>query len=723
MDIFKLLSRSTNLQKSTSLPKNATPQHIPSAGFQRQFVIDDSDVEKPHAKDSKKRKRGEGVKEQGLHLPVHLDFFRNDNENSTKLTASKIHDDGLQPEEKHRNTDGTTQSLSLEECRRALKRHKLKIILLDVEQNVDSKQAISTSSNLGKNSYSQLTVQPLTSLKHLRGRYGLSRRLAENIASQGYFKPTEVQMGSLPLLLGSDEDRGLGNSTKVKHKKSAVDLLTVAPTGSGKTLAFLINVFHGLLKDLATRKKISPPGDREHKVQALIVAPTHELADQIANEGRKLAIGTGLRIAVMRKGMRLNRAPRDDTNGKPGDPSAGEHADGDQDTSKQPLVKVDILVSTPLMLLHAISSSSSSAPTPLPDVRYLVLDEADILLDPLFRSQTLGIWGACVHHSLQTSLWSATIGSSIETLARSFILDRRRNLNLSNSETRPHPIVRLVVGLKDSAISNVSHRLIYAATEQGKLLALRQLLHPTAGSAEGSMSIQPPFLVFTQTIPRAIALHAELLYDILPEAGGSSRIAVLHSDLSGAARSAIMVNFRKGEIWVLITTDLLSRGVDFRGVNGVVNYDIPNTGASYIHRVGRTGRQGREGGIAVTFYTKEDIPYVRNVANLIAASEKVHGQKGQESGHKQMRKWLLDALPTVSKKTKKELKLKGVESRRANAKGGTAARKTRISTKGGYHRKMENRRKGAAMGSRRRAKEDILDAEVPEEEEWSGIGD
>ena len=77
-----------------------------------------------------------------------------------------------------------------------------------------------------------------------------------------------------------------------------------------------------------------------------------------------------------------------------------------------------------------------------------------------------------------------------------------------------------------------------------------------------------------------------------------------------------MDTFRAGDIWILITTDLLSRGVDFRGVRLVINYDIPTTVASYIHRIGRTGRAGRDNGQALTFYTEEDVPYVRGIVGV-----------------------------------------------------------------------------------------------------------
>lgn len=171
-------------------------------------------------------------------------------------------------------------------------------------------------------------------------------------------------------------------------------------------------------------------------------------------------------------------------------------------------------------------------------------------------------------------------------------------------------------------------------------------------------------------------------------------MAALHSEMSDNSREKVMAAFRKGEIWVIITTDLLARGVDFRGLNGVVNYDVPTSAAAYIHRVGRTGRAGREGGVAVTFYTKDDIPYVKPIANVIAASESM---RGDGNDRREMQQWLLDALPTPSKREKKELKKRGVEARR------TGAKEARISTKSGYERRMDARKrdmKGAKRGHR-----------------------
>ena len=728
MDAFRLLTRSTNLQK-TWPSKNVASQNIPSAGAPPavdRLESDDTSFFDLRLITSRgvKRKRKIGVEKQ----KADVTHERNSSGNGDHASQSKNGNGTLQLErgkcsvsESYQRSSPLNETLSEADCRQVLKKHKVKITIVGDPSHYESKQKRPNKvqeirGEDRKNEHPvQLFPQPLTSFDRLLSRYEISRRLSANLGAQGYREPTGVQMGSLPILLGSDADRGLlkSPSKQEKPQRSDVDLLTVAPTGSGKTLAFLIPTLQRLLAEPKQKREGLTKGEKtQHGVRALIIAPTHELVDQIVNEGRKLALGTGIKVCAMRKGMELHT---DLTNHYTNDKTDNNIKDqeGKKRAQRDFLVRTDVLVSTPLLLLHAISSDSFPASKTLPSVHHLVLDEADVLLDQRFREQTLGIWHACCAPHLRTSLWSATIGSSIESLAQNFILDRRKTLGLKEFSAS-HYVLRLVVGLKDSAIPNISHRLVYTASEQGKLLGFRQLLHPATTPSANTPSLQPPFLIFTQTIQRAIALHSELLYDIPPEAGGSSRIAVLHSDLSDTARSNIMAGFRKCEIWILITTDLLSRGMDFRGINGVVNYDIPNTGASYIHRVGRTGRQGREGGIAVTLYTKEDIPYVKNIANVIAASEKAKGNISNNipSEGEGVQKWLLDSLPDVSKKTRKDLKLKGVESRRVNPNGvdPRALKKMRISTKSGYDRRIENKKKSVVRRERIESDEDKYDS-------------
>ncbi|KAI4916033.1 hypothetical protein J4E90_004479 [Alternaria incomplexa] len=747
MNVFKLLSRSSKAAPSSFAQK------LPSSGAvanPQLFGHDDPAQRSDTSNTSRKRKRGQNGRDaspSANDLPADLDFFGGgaskepDVNGSTLSKKQRKKQKQQEKKEEEARLQNDTEEVEedpydVDECKRILRSHKLKVSVLDdfapqVEEPVKEKKSKKRKKEKEvkekkKDAKKSLYPQPLTSFAQLRTRYGISRRLAENIAEQGYKLPTEVQLGALPLLLSKKGREGSSGATQYAEGLSGaqyngdIDLLTVAPTGSGKTIAFLIPIIDSLLAE----GKIQ---DTKEGPRAVILAPTRELAAQIVNEARKLAKGTAVKATLMRKGMRVVQDPEEETQD---DTEKAEVSDNDDDESESEdeetavgpkkkqagrraeLVKAAILVATPLALLNALKRKDGTV-AGIPSVSQLVLDEADVLLDPLFREQTLAIWNACTNPKLRIGLWSATMGSNVDSLTTSTLNDRWTALSTSSTSqpttaTLParSPLIRLVVGLKDSAIPNISHQLTYAATEQGKLLGLRQLLHPTSVFTSSSTPIlRPPFLVFTQTIPRAIALHSELLYDIPPEAGGSSRIAVLHADLSSSARDGIMTRFRKGEIWVLITTDLLSRGVDFRGLNGVVNYDVPSSAAGYVHRVGRTGRAGREGGVAVTFYTQDDIPFVKLIANVIRASEKMRGVGEGEGSVKQ---WLLDALPTPSKRERQVLKRRGVEARRSVKAGGKDGRDgkgvkvERISSKSGYDRKIENKRKGAREAAKRR---------------------
>lgn len=647
MDAFSLLARSTRLKKSALIQ----PEPVSNASVDRA------------AKESKKRKRD-----------------------------AEPQNAAAQPTE--------------QESRDILKEHKLKVSPLWTQQQ-DNHEPSRKRSKKGsvdetplKKQKLDIIPQPLQTFDQLRSRYDLPDSLLRNIEEQGFKKPTEVQMGSLPLLLDSASYSQLLRDRPTKIP--ACNLMSIAPTGSGKTLAFLIPLIASILSKRKSEGELSSTGPL-----AVVIAPTKELARQIVNESRKLCSRTGIRTTLVRKGVSLY--------GQQGaaDDRSDDEKSSDDDNGKTAKVKSQILVSTPLALVHATCPPSSDQPC-LPSVENLVLDEADVLLDPLFREQTMRVWNGCTNAALRVSLWSATVGSSIEELA----VARVKQVHASESAA---PLLRLVVGLKDSSIPNIDHRLIYAASEQGKLMGMRQLLHSPEKSESGAI-LRPPFLVFTQTIPRAIALHSELLFDIPAEAGGSSRIAVLHSDLSETARDKVMTRLRKGEIWVLITTDLLARGIDFHGINGVVNYDMPTSSAAYVHRAGRTGRAGRKGGVAVTLYSKDDLPFVKNIANVIAASERQGHEGGAEEAR---RKWLLEALPKVTKKDKQRLKQRGVESRRPTSfkstEKGSKDTKSQISTRGGFLRRMENNRKGAIEGSKKRKVTEAACSAGPENDSFAGF--
>lgn len=742
MNVFKLLSRSSRAAQTVPAQK------LPSSGAvanPQLFGHDEPAAPSPDAKQNKKRKRGKDVEDTSAPLPADLDFFGSSKKEDAEPTAQAAEKkrkraSQLQTDvEANAHEEQETEPYNADESKRILRLHKLKVTVLeDFAPQEDEAQPEKKKKKRKKEKKAvekkkdkkQLFPQPLTSFLQLRSKYGISRRLAENLNEQAYTLPTEVQLGALPLLLRSrkagenrqNEDSGVSGA----EYGGDIDLLSVAPTGSGKTIAFLLPIIDALLSEKAAE------GGNEDGPRAIVIAPTRELASQIVNEARKLSKGTGLKVTLMKKGMEVVDRPeiddvKDDAPDESDQDEESASDSGDEGKAVQQKkrkrrradkTKAAIFVTTPAALLNALRQHDGAV-AELPSVRHLVLDEADVLLDPLFREQTLSVWNACVNPLLRVGLWSATMGSNIEALAISTLNTRWTSLSSSSTPLPPRrPLVRLVVGLKDTAIPNIVHQLTYAATEQGKLLGLRQLLHPTALPTNSSgPSLRPPFLVFTQTIPRAIALHSELLYDIPPEAGGSSRIAVLHADLSGTARESIMTKFRRGDIWVLITTDLLARGVDFRGLNGVVNYDVPNSAAAYVHRVGRTGRAGRAGGVAVTLYTQDDIPYVKLIANVIRAAEKLRGVPEEEQSVKQ---WLLDALPTPTKREKQELKKKGVEARR-NVKTEDGKNTARISTKSGYERRVENRKRGAVKGSKQRAGQEPRKVEDASESEFEGF--
>lgn len=722
MEAFKLLSRSTNLKRLQSSKDERGAKHVPSEGQRPSAAVD---AHRTIGNPSwtvcavKKRKRDASHLADGKAEVLRSSLSDNETAALGRQVDVARESSNETPSEDVSTPDISEppKTLSPDECRSVFRSHKVKIATLEglvsdatsagIDTHQKSYNKIKTSklellSKKRQKEVSKLYIQPLTSFPSLKTTYSASRTLVDNIREQGYRTPTEVQLATIPLLL-DPAAAGLQLPSGCCH----VNLLTVAPTGSGKTLAFLVPLINSLVQDHhQTTAKISSRG-----ITALIVAPTKELVGQILNEGRKLCRNTGVSIAAMRKGMHIH-TQSDDTSFPDSDGNKAVFTAHELSIT----VKADILVTTPLVVANAITKENSD----LPSIRHLILDEADVLLDPLFREQTLSLWNACTNTSLRVTLWSATIGSNVEEMVIDLVNERHIRLGIKTKT----PLLRCIVGLKDSALPTISHKLIYAATEPGKLLGLRQLLHPptTFDGNHTTAPLRPPLLVFTQTIERAVALHAELLYDIPTEAGGSSRIAVLHSDLSDLKRSEIMARFRKAQIWVLITTDLLSRGVDFRGVNGVVNYDIPTSSAAYVHRVGRTGRAGREGGTAVTFYTKEDVKYVKAIANAIAASEKARGKAGDGKGE-DVQGWLLKALPDISKKDRQDLKKRGVGVRRKVRAGeddtdAKAKRKARISTKSGYERRLKNDRKGAIAGGRARL-EDAPDE--GESEGWSGL--
>ncbi|KAI8052473.1 P-loop containing nucleoside triphosphate hydrolase protein [Syncephalis plumigaleata] len=427
--------------------------------------------------------------------------------------------------------------------------------------------------------------RPFQAFSEVEQQFKMEPFLLNNLRRLGYKQPTPVQMQCAPITLDGRE------------------LMACAPTGSGKTLSFVLPI----LQDLRNPKKVG--------CRALIISPTRELAQQIYNHFNALSVGKKFKIGIM---SRVSTSQSDD-------PKLRQ--------------KFDILISTPLRLVHAIQQEQMD----LSQVKHLILDEADKLLDLGFLEQMDEILAACTLPQLQKALYSATLPSGVEQLAQTIMKDP----------------IRVVVGTKNAATETIKQRLIYVGGEEGKMIAMRQLIQ------EG---LKPPVLIFVQSIERARELFSELIYDGI-------NVEVIHSERTRAQRDNIVQQFREGKIWVLISTELMARGIDFKGVRLVINYDFPQTVQSYIHRIGRTGRAGREGE-AITLFTNDDVDFLRSIVNVM-----------KESGC-DVPEWML--------KLKKASKDKRHQLRKAPIK-----RKT-ISTRTSYDKRKAHRKQEMIAASQRK---------------------
>ncbi|XP_022901793.2 probable ATP-dependent RNA helicase DDX52 [Onthophagus taurus] len=350
-------------------------------------------------------------------------------------------------------------------------------------------------------------------------------------------------------------------------------ILACAPTGSGKTAAFLLPIIHLL-------KKPKRKGFR-----ALIICPTRELAKQTQKECIRLSEGRNLRVHVISK---IKQALT-----QYGPKSSG---------------KYDILITTPNRICFLLKQEPAGIN--LANIEWLIVDEADKLFEDgirSFREQLNQIVSSCTNPNKKVAMFSATY---TPTVAKYSV----KNLK---------GLIRVTVGLRNSATSDVNQELLFVGNEDGKLIALRNLIRT---------GVNPPVLIFVQSKERAQQLFNELIYDGI-------NVDAIHSDRTQQQRDNTIRCFREGKIWVLICTELMARGVDFKGVNLVINYDFPPSTIAYIHRIGRAGRAGRKGK-AITYFTNEDTVNLRSIAHVIK-------QSGQE---------VPEFMLSLKKQNKKEVK-------------------------------------------------------------------
>ncbi|XP_004707419.1 probable ATP-dependent RNA helicase DDX52 [Echinops telfairi] len=362
--------------------------------------------------------------------------------------------------------------------------------------------------------------------------------------------------------------------------------------------------------------------------RALIISPTRELASQIHRELLKISEGTGFRIHMIHKAAVAAK--------KFGPKSSKKFGKG------------------PVLVQGIWKLQYSQGVLLFLSVEWLVVDESDKLFEDGktgFRDQLASIFLACTSHKVRRAMFSATFAYDVEQWCK---------LNLDN-------VITVSIGARNSAVETVEQELLFVGSETGKLLAMRELV---------KKGFNPPVLVFVQSIERAKELFHELIYEGI-------NVDVIHAERTQQQRDNTVHSFRAGKIWVLICTALLARGIDFKGVNLVINYDFPTSSVEYIHRIGRTGRAGHKGK-AVTFFTEDDKPLLRSVANVIQQAgcpvpEYIMSFKKLLS--KQKKKMVKKPLERESISTTPKYFLEKAKSKRKKASGQNSKKKVALEDK------------------------------------------
>jgi ATP-dependent RNA helicase RhlE len=356
---------------------------------------------------------------------------------------------------------------------------------------------------------------------------GLAEPLLRALNAAKYTVPTPIQARTIPALL------------------QGRDVLGIAQTGTGKTAAFALPILQHLT---ATKERAQPKSPR-----ALVLAPTRELAVQIARSFETYGYGLGLRLCTVVGGLGYGRQIETLQRG------------------------VDILVATPGRLLDLIERGNVK----LGQVTFFVLDEADRMFDMGFVRDVRRISGM-VNKDRQTLLFSATMPNDIAKLA---------NEILKNPE-------KVEIAPQGRTVDRIDQR-VYFVNSTTKRALLSHLLSDAALER---------VIVFTRT-----KRGANRVAEALEDQGVKSE--AIHGNKSQNARQKALDNFASGRARVLVATDLASRGIDVNGVTHVINFELPADAESYVHRIGRTARAGASG-IALSFCDGSERGQLKSIERL-----------------------------------------------------------------------------------------------------------
>ena len=397
-------------------------------------------------------------------------------------------------------------------------------------------------------SQSVQTDDPRSSTSPLRPILSFSQLPTELFAQycsifKSFSKPSAVQSATWPFLLAGR------------------DLVGIAETGSGKTLAFGLP----LVARLSSLKK-------SKSIRAVVIAPTRELAIQVFDQISSLCDLTSNLKAVCIYGG------------------------SNKDQQRASLKNANIVVATPGRLKDFMSDDTVS----LSRVRYLVLDEADRMLDAGFSEDIKHIVSTMpASTKRQTAMFTATWPKSIRELAATFmsspvsITIGRDPSNDDSAELRANPRIKQIVHVVDPDSKN------------GRLLQLLQK-HASGKNAKDRILI---FCLYKKEATRIENFIRTRGYNV----------AGIHGDLAQTARIANLSAFSSGQTPLLVATDVAARGLDIPNVKLVINVTFPLTAEDYVHRIGRTGRAGKDG-LAITFFTEHDKPLAGGLVNVLKAA-------------------------------------------------------------------------------------------------------
>jgi len=352
--------------------------------------------------------------------------------------------------------------------------------------------------------------------------------LTKELAIAGFAQPTPIQQRAIP------------------HALKGHDILGLAQTGTGKTLAFGLPMLQRLME--------TPGRPAPKSVTALVLAPTRELVNQIADSLRPIAKTTPLKIATVVGGQSINRQITTLARG------------------------TDILVATPGRLIDLMERGDVRLST----VRFLVLDEADHMLDMGFIHALRKI-ASRLGTPRQTMLFSATMPKQMEELSRAYLTDPRR----------------VEVAPPGKTVDKVEQSVQFLP-QADKPRRLRDILSADRDALT---------LVFARTKRGAEKMKKQLVAD-------GFNAESIHGNRSQGQRDRAIKAFRERTVTVLVATDVAARGIDIPGVANVVNYDLPNVPEAYVHRIGRTARAGRNG-VAISFCSPDERGLLKDIEKLV----------------------------------------------------------------------------------------------------------